>query len=94
MGGIQVRVDIRKMVVTIALLMVATEASQQQQQLKQVGDNSCSISGSAGSCSPLAIVAVPAVVVTTVNVGDCWALGNMISPFDPFGINLPYSILL
>lgn len=76
MGGIQVRVDIRKMVVTIALLMVETEASQQQQQLKQVGDNSCSISGSTGSCSSLAIVAVPAVVVTTVNVGDCCGSGQ------------------
>ena len=73
--------------------MVATKLCQQQERLKQVGGNSSSLRGMQAH-------------VPTGNSGgssrgsdnsECRTaatLGNKSSPFDPFGIKLPYSILL
>lgn len=86
MGGIYARVEVRKEVAIILLLVAATEAHRQPQQIQRVGGNSRSIGGSADSW------------FSTGHGGsdngsrECraaGALGSRIFPFEPFVINPP-----
>lgn len=68
MGGIHARVEVRKMVATILLLVVAVEVSP-----TATAETVASV-GTQAPGSPLAMGTVPtaAVAVTTVNVGLLW----------------------